>query len=74
MNVIVYGERLGSGLDMEKMEGEDFEIVNPVLRVERNKRNPTGFVITIEDREKVHSIRITSESMKIILKGVIDEL
>ena len=73
MDVIVPGERLGPQPDFEEME-EDFEITNPTLQVERNKRNPAGFIVTIEDGEERFPIRISSESMKLILKGVIDDL
>ena len=73
MNVIVPGERLGPQPSIDEME-EDFEITNPILRVERNNRNPTGFIFTIEDGEDIFHVRITFESMKLILKSVIDEL
>jgi len=73
MDVVVPGERLGPQPSIDEME-EDFEITNPTLRVERNNRNPIGFIFTIEDGEDTFHVRITSESMKLILKSVIDEL
>lgn len=78
MDISVYGENLGINKKQDKwikerLENcEDFGILNPELHIARNKINPSGFFI--EDGEDLHSIRITVDCMKFIMKHIIDDL
>ena len=65
MSLRAHGERLG-------VDGDDIKVINPVLHIERNRYNPDGYVFTIEDGDEIQSIRIDKDTVKRILKEVID--
>lgn len=85
MDIQIAGNRPGeSGRDIDEediLRDIDEENIlrelkrdDPLLAVSRNKRNPNGFMFTIEDEDEVLHVRLTVEKTKFLLRHIIDAL
>jgi len=75
MNISITGERPGETTDIdEEAILPEYEKDEVFLEVKTNKRNPNGFMFSIEDGDKVLSVRLTVDKVKFMMKHIIDEL
>ncbi len=74
MDVQINGEPVEgrSTEDLDMIEAGMEPLVQSFLNVYRNKRNPQGYLFTVEEGEETHSVRITTENMKNLMKHIID--
>ena len=76
MDIQIPGNRpgeVGLSIDEEAIILDD-EKDEPLLTVSRNKINPSGFIISIEDGDEDLSIRLSVGKIKFMLRHIIDDL